>query len=83
MWFRQSKNGNLEVIGKIICKKFLFTQKAAGKQFWFSHNPMTTLQNYPNSSFAMELNWLKDSYGLSQLTQANFVKSGAYWYFVP
>lgn len=64
-------------------KEFLFRQKAAGKQFWFSHDPMSTLANYPNSSFAMELNWLKESYGLSQLTSSNFIKSGSYWYFVP
>lgn len=64
-------------------KEFLFRQKAAGKQFWFYHDPMSTLANYPNSNFAMELNWLKESYGLSQLTSSNFIKSGSYWYFVP
>lgn len=64
-------------------KQFLFKQKAAGKQFWFSHDPMSTLNLYPNSSFAMELNWLKESYGLSQLTSANFIQSGSFWYFVP
>ncbi len=64
-------------------KHFLNTQKMAGKEFWFSHNPMQTLLNYPESSFAMELNWLKEAYGLTELTAANFVQSGSYWYFVP
>ena len=64
-------------------QEFLYRQKLAGKQFYFSHDPMVTLTQYPNSSFAMELNWLKETYGLSELTAVNFVKSGAYWIFVP
>lgn len=64
-------------------KQFLSTQKAAGKQFYFSHNPMDTLQYYPNSDFAMELNWLRDSYGLTELTSDNFIPYGNYWVFRP
>lgn len=64
-------------------KDFLYRQRMAGKQFWFSHDPMLTLSDYSDSSFAMELNWLKESYGLTQLTKSNFTRSGSYWYFVP
>lgn len=46
-------------------QEFLYRQKLAGKQFYFSHDPMVTLTQYPNSSFAMELNWLKETYGLN------------------
>lgn len=63
--------------------QFLNDQRLANKQFYFSHDPMITLTQYPNSSFAKELNWLKKSYGLSELISLNFVKSGSYWYFVP
>lgn len=64
-------------------KQFLNTQKMAGKEFYFSHYPMDTIHYYPNSDFAMELNWLKDAYGLAELTEANFIKYGSYWKFVP
>ena len=57
--------------------------KLAGKQFWFSHDPMKTLRKYSDSNFAMELNWLKESYGLTQLTKSNFTKEGSYWCFKP
>ena len=62
---------------------FLYQQKLMNKTFYFSHDPMQTLQYYPNSSFAMELNWLRESYGIAELTNSNFIRYGDYWYFVP
>lgn len=64
-------------------KNFLYQQNNLGKQFWFSHDPMITLRYHQNSSFAMELNWLKEIYGLTQLSESNFKEFGSYWYFVP
>ena len=63
---------------------FLFRQKQAGKQFWFSHDPMIYVSDPSKApSFASELDWLRQSYGLSQLKRSNFIKSGDYWYFSP
>lgn len=64
-------------------QQFLFEQKTAGKQFWFSHNPIETLNYHATSSFAMELEWLRNSYGIEKLTKDYFIESGAYWYFSP
>lgn len=57
--------------------------KAANCQFYFSHDPMITLEKYSDSGFAMELNWLKESYGIKEFTKAHFVPTGDYWTFVP
>ena len=63
---------------------FLFRQKQAGKQFWFSHDPMIYVSDPTKApSFAAELDWLRRSYGLSQLNRNNFIESGGYWYFSP
>ena len=68
---------------RAINKQFLYKQKLAGKQFCLSHDPIITLNEYSDSNFAMELNWLKESYGLTQLTKSNFTKEGSYWCFKP
>ena len=77
----------MEQYGKNILEmanqQFLFEQKTAGKQFWFSHNPIETLNYHATSSFAMELEWLRNSYGIEKLTKDYFIESGAYWYFSP
>lgn len=32
---------------------------------FFSHNPMTTLSEYPNSAFGMELLYIQELYGVT------------------
>ena len=64
-------------------RQFLTQQVQAGKEIWLSHDPWETLRYHSDSSFAMELNWLKDYYGISEFTESNFSKIGDIWKLIP
>lgn len=61
---------------RAINRHFLSQQKALGKEFWFSHNPATP---YPGSSFEMEVNWIKEAYGITSFNSQNLQQVGEYW----
>jgi len=67
---------------------FLAEGKAAGKTFYFSHDPMIYVQTptYAPGYYA-ELEWLRINYNISQLSRANFpgtIYNGVgCWVFVP
>ncbi len=63
-----------------INRQFLQQQKAAGKEFWFSHDPRTA---YPGSNFEMEVNWVKNNFGITEFTDQNLVHIGNYWKLMP
>ncbi len=60
--------------------QFLQQQKAAGKEFGFSHDPRFA---HPNSNFAMEVNWVKSNFGINEFTSQNLIQVGNYWKLVP
>jgi hypothetical protein len=57
---------------------FLQKQKDAGKIFCFSHDPMITLDRFKTIDSAMELEWLRESYGITKLTRENFPEADRY-----
>ena len=61
---------------RAVNRQFLSQQKALGKEFWFSHNPATA---YPGSSFEMEVNWIKEAYGITSFNSQNLQQVGEYW----
>lgn len=64
-------------------REFINRGIASGKTFYFSHYPPDTLRRYADSSFAMELRYLQEQYGISSFTDANFVLVDGIWKFVP
>lgn len=65
-------------------KDFIFKAKNAGKTFWFSHDPLFQLEQYPDSTYALELRYLQRLYGISESAFGDHIfTSGNYYYFVP
>ena len=65
-------------------RQYIKMAKAAGKQFWFSHDPLIYLAKPELApGFYAELEWLREEYGIAQFTRYNFVESGPYWCFRP
>ena len=64
-------------------REFINRGIASGKTFYFSHYPPDTLADFATSSFAMELRYLQEQYGISSFTKANFVPVDGIWKFVP
>lgn len=54
---------------RAINRQFLSQQTAAGKEIWFSHDPTTA---YQGTGFEMEVNWLKQHYGISEFNSDNW-----------
>ena len=53
---------------------------ALGKEIWFSHDPTTV---YSGTGFEMEVNWLKQHYGISEFNANNLQKVGDLWKLTP
>ena len=65
---------------RAINRQFLSQQTAAGKEIWFSHDPRSLKSN---TGFEMEVNWLKQHYGISEFNSDNLQKIGDLWKLVP
>ena len=65
-------------------RAFVFNAKKAGKTFWFSHNPISQIENldYANSAFTKELKYIEKLYNIT-ISSEHIVKSGDYWFLVP
>ncbi len=65
-------------------RDYIFRAKEAGKTFWFSHDPIAQLSNYPDSTFAYEIRYLQRLFGISESKFQNYIiKSGEYYYLAP
>jgi len=65
---------------------FILQEKALGRTFYFSHDPMIYVQNPALApKFYNELEWLRQEYGITQFSVSNFFKSETtnYWQFIP
>ena len=65
---------------RAINRQFLAEQTALGKEIWFSHNPANLK---PDTGFEMEVNWLKQYYGITDFNATNLQKVGDLWKLVP
>lgn len=63
-------------------KMFISKAKDAGKTFWFSHDPLDTLQHHSKSTFAYELRYLELTYNID-LSEDNIFEIGEYWCLIP
>ena len=65
---------------RAINRQFLSQQIAQGKEIWFSSDPTSP---FTGSGFEMEVNWLKQHYGISEFNANNLQKIGDLWKLIP
>ena len=64
-------------------RAYIIREFKLGKTFYFSHDPVKTLERYSNSSYGKELQLLKELYNIDEFNDTNLQELGGYWKFVP